>query len=134
MMDTAHLLDPDQARIATAAGLGSFVFLMVTRNLGWVFVITLFLVGQFSAYYFTMPFAEWRGWMPQTYGMIGFTIGALGMLIWGAVIKLAQNLRDDPSGTLTWATKLWRGGGNSQPTSPPVGNPGKKDVHDPRAD
>lgn len=106
-------IDPDQVRIATAAGFGSFVFLMVTRNLGWVFVLTLFLVGQFTAYYFTIPVAMWRGWPMTSYGVIGFTIGALGMMLWGAVIKFAQNLHDDPAGTVSWFWRLWRGNGNS---------------------
>lgn len=117
-MDASHLLDPTQAKIATAAGLGSFVFLMTTRNLGWVFVLTLFLVGQFTAFYFTIPIAEWRGWSMQTYGVIGFTIGALGMMLWGAVIKLVQNLRDDPAGTLTWIWRLWKGGSSPEDTNP----------------
>lgn len=108
-MQLPHLLDPEQARIATAAGFGSFVFLVVKRNLGWAFVLTLFAVGQITAYYFTIPLALWRGWSMQAYGVIGFTIGALGMLIWGAIIQFAQSLHDDPRGTLSWAWRLWKG-------------------------
>lgn len=125
MMEAPHLLDPDQARIATAAGLGSFVFLMVTRNLGWIFVLTLFLVGQFTAYYFTMPIAEWRGWSMAAYPTIGFTIGSLGMVAWNAVIKLGQTLSDDPMGTVTWAWRLFRGGGQPPTGSPPPEKPQK---------
>lgn len=117
LLNFPHILDPDEARIATAAGFGSFVFLMITRNLGWLYVVTLFGVGQVTAYYFTVPIALWRGWTPSSYGVIGFTIGAFGMLLWGAVIKLAQNLHDDPRGTVSWAWRLWKGNsyGSSNP-------------------
>jgi hypothetical protein len=104
-----HLLTPDEARVATAAGLGSFVFLMLTRQMGWLHVLTLFIIGQITAYYFTMPVAVWRGWSPSSYGTIGFTIGLLGMLFWGAVLQLAQNLRDDPKEMLSWLRRLWKG-------------------------
>jgi len=112
-MEFPHILDPTQVRIATAAGLGSFVFLMVTRRLGWFYVLTLFLVGQITAYYFTEEIATWRGWSMESYGVIGFTIGLLGMLFWGAVLTLAQSLHDDPRGTVTWLYGLWKGRGNS---------------------
>ena len=105
-----HLLEPEQVRIATAAGLGSFVYLMVTRNLGWIYVLSLFAVGQFTAFYFTVPVAAWRGWSMATYGLLAFVIGAMGMLLWSTVIKIANNLHDDPWGTASRAWKLWRGG------------------------
>lgn len=115
MIEATHLIDPEQARIATAAGFGSFVFLTLTRGLGWVYVVTLFVVGQITAFYFTMPIAEWRGWSMQTYAVIAFTIGALAMLAWEAVIKFAQTFRDDPAGTVTSVWRLWRG----DPKQPP---------------
>ena len=84
---------------------------MVTRKLGWFYVLTLFLVGQITAYYFAVPIAIWRGLSMDYYGVVGFIIGLLGMLFWGAVIALAQNLHDDPRGTVTWLYGLWKGRG-----------------------
>lgn len=124
-MDLPHLVDAEQARIATAAGFGSFVFLMVTRNLGWLYVLALFLVGQISAYYFTIPFAHWRGWSPESYPMAGFTIGLFAMAFWSTVVKLAQGAHDDPFGTATSLLRLWRGGSGGKATR---GNPGDGDA------
>jgi hypothetical protein len=104
------LLDQMQTAIQTAAGFGSFVYVLVTRKMGWINVLTLFLVGQITAYYVTIPLAVWRGFTPSYYGVLGFSIGALAMLIWGAVINVAQSLHDDPKGTLTGFWRLWRGG------------------------
>lgn len=104
-----HIIEPTQVPIQTAAGFGSFVFLMITRKMGWINVLILFAVAQITAYYFTVPIAMWRGWSPQMYGTLGFTIGAFAMVAWSAVIALATSFRDDPKGTLTWAWRLWRG-------------------------
>jgi hypothetical protein len=117
LMQFPHFLSPEEARIATAAGFGSFVFLMITRNLGWVYVLTLFVVGQITAYYFTIPVTVWFGWSMNAYGVAAFMTGAFAMLFWGAVIHLAQKLHDDPMGTLGWAWRLWRGGAGGDPKS-----------------
>src|SRR5262245_48455617 len=104
-----HLINPEQVPIQTAAGFGSFVFLVMTRKLGWINVAILFAVAQLTAFYFTMPFALWWGWSMAMYGPLGFTIGAFAMIGWSAVLALATKLQDDPQGTLTWAWRLWRG-------------------------
>ena len=105
-----HLIDPIAARNAIAAGFGSFMCILVTRKMGWLNVLTLFIVGQITAYYFTVPIAAWFGRAPNMYGVIGFTIGAFAMMVWGALINLIQNLHDDPQGTITWLWRLVKGG------------------------
>lgn len=108
-----HLVDPITARELIAAGLGSFVFLLVTRRLGWLSVLSLFIVGQITAYYFTMPIAAWLRYGDAALGPIGFFIGLTAMLFWGGVLTLVQKLHDDPLGTITYLLRLWRGGNAS---------------------
>ena len=108
-MDWLHLFPPEKAGIQTATAAGSLVALMVTRKYAWVHALTLFIVGQITAFIWTVPIAEAFRWSTDYYGPIGFLIGMIGMLIWGGVIALGQNLADDPRGTLSWAFRLWRG-------------------------
>jgi hypothetical protein len=107
-MDFSHLFTPEKAGIQTATAAGSLVALLTTRKYAWAHALTLFMVGQITAFYWTVPIAETFKWGTEYYGPVGFFIGAVGMLIWGGIIALGQNLSQDPMGTLTWAFKLWR--------------------------
>lgn len=108
-MELQHLFSPDQTQIATATAAGSFVALLVTQRPGWLHVFTLFVVGQITALYWTEPMVAWFGWTMAAYRPFGFIFGAVGMLIWGGILSLVQQLHDDPLGTITWAWGLWRG-------------------------
>lgn len=104
-------LTGEQAAIATAAAAGSFVALLVTKAGSWKQILILFVVGQLTAAYWTIPIAAWLGFTMESYGWLGFLIGATAMLIWGAVMTLVKGLADDPRGTIQWAKELWKGKG-----------------------
>lgn len=108
-MDFFHFFPPEKAGIQTATAAGSLVALLTTRKYGWLHALTLFVVGQITAFYWTLPIAEAFKWNMDFYGPIGFSIGAVGMVIWAGVVALGQNLAEDPRGTLTWAFRLWKG-------------------------
>jgi hypothetical protein len=110
-MNFVRWLSSETSAIATAAAAGSFVALMATKIGSWQQVIVLFVVGQLTAFYFTIPVAHWRGLDMNAYGWIGFLIGMLAMLVWGGLISLAKSLAEDPKGTLQWARELWKGKG-----------------------
>lgn len=120
-----HVIAPEQVPIQTAAGFGSFVFLMITRKMGWINVLVLFVVAQLTAYYFTIPIAHWRGWSSDMYGTLGFTIGVFAMVAWGALLSLATQLQEDPKGTVTWLWRLWKGRREEEPRP-------DRDYRDPR--
>lgn len=118
-----HWIDPARVNVQGATAAGSFVALLSSRKYRGLHAITLFVVGQVTAYYWTLPLAEAFHWNMNFYGPIGFSIGAVGMLIWGGIVALAQNLYDDPKGTLTWAWRTWKGNSNaSDSDSIPPGN------------
>lgn len=99
-----------QSAIQAAAAFGSFAALLVTKKYQWAHVLVYFLIGQVTAFYFTTSIVDGLGWDPTNYSWVGFTIGVVGMLFWGGIIKLFENLRDDPRGTLEWAKALiWKG-------------------------
>ena len=104
------LFDNSKAGIQTATAVGSFVTLLITRKYGWAYALTLFVVGQVTAFYWTLPVAGAFGLSMAYYGPIGFFIGAVGMLLWGAVITLGQSLMDDPLAVAIRIWKTWRGG------------------------
>lgn len=104
-----HFFSPQQTSIMTAAAAGSFIALLVTRKPGWLHVLTLFLVGELTAFYWSDIIVAWLGWSPDTVKNVAFTIGALGMLVWGAIVNLFQKVHDDPTGTIDWAYGLWKG-------------------------
>ena len=79
----------------------------MTKKYQWAHVLVYFLIGQVTAFYFTAAIVDGLSWEPKNYSWVGFTIGVVGMLFWGGAIKLFENLRDDPKGTLTWAKTLW---------------------------
>ncbi len=108
-MQSQHFIDAMQASIQTASAIGSFVALLVTKKYQWAHVVVYFLIGQATAFYFTAAIVDGLGWDPKNYSWVGFTIGVVGMLFWGGAIKLFENLRDDPKGTIDWARKLWKG-------------------------
>jgi len=104
-----RLIDSMQAAIAAAAAAGSFTALLVTRKYRGLQACAYFVIGQFTAFYFTVPVADWLELSERAYGWIGFTIGVVGMLFWGAAVSLFQALVEDPKGTLSWAWSLWKG-------------------------
>lgn len=104
-----HFFTPQETSIMTAAAAGSFIALLVTRKAGWLHVLTLFLVGELTAFYWSNFVVAWLGWHDDTVKNIAFTIGALGMLVWGAIMNLFQRAHDDPFGTIAKAYGLWRG-------------------------
>jgi Sec-independent protein secretion pathway component TatC len=104
-----NLLDPAKASIQTATALGSFVTLLVTRKYGWLYAISLFIVGQITAYYFTVPVAMRLGYGMDSYGAIGFSIGALALLVWGGIIAMAQSFMADPIAVFGRIWRTWKG-------------------------
>lgn len=108
-MPLYRFIDPAHAATAAAAAAGSLTALLVTRKYRGLQALTFFVIGQFTAFYFTVPLAMWFGFGDGALGWIGFTIGVVGMLFWAAVLSLVQNVVDDPKGTITWAWSLWKG-------------------------
>lgn len=106
-----HFFTPQQTSILTAAAAGSFIALLLTRKIGWLHVLTLFAVGELTAFYWTVPIALKFG-LTDWLSNVAFSLGALGMLIWGAILKVFERVHDDPTGTISWAYGLWKGRGN----------------------
>jgi hypothetical protein len=109
-MNFFRWLSTETSALQTAAAAGSFVALMVTKVGSWKQVVVLFVVGQLTAFYFTVPIArDWLDFDMSAYGWIGFLIGATAMLVWGGVMSLFKSLADDPKETLQWLRELWKG-------------------------
>jgi hypothetical protein len=105
-----HIVDPDKAHIATATAAGSFVALLLTRRFTPLYVLNLIVIGQVSAFYFTIWIAQAFNLTPLAWPPIAFTIGLLGMYAWDALISILTKLKDDPAGMVTAVTRLWKGG------------------------
>lgn len=110
-MPIYRFIDSMHTAIATAAAAGSFTALMVTRKYAWAQALTYFVIGQATAFYFTVPISERFGLGSSAYGWIGFLLGVFGMLFWGGVLKIFLDFTEDPKGTLNWLRTLWKGGG-----------------------
>jgi hypothetical protein len=108
-MNFFRWLSTETSALQTAAAAGSFVALLVTKVGSWKQMLVLFVVGQLTAFYFTVPLARVTGFDMAAYGWIGFLIGATAMLVWGSVMSLFKSLAEDPKGTLQWALELWKG-------------------------
>jgi len=111
---TIHLFSPNEAAIAVAAAAGSFATLMVGQKGGWMECSGLFLVGQMTAYYWTVPILMWLMWTEAGQRPIGFVLGACGFALWGAIVRLTGGLHDDPLGTLGRIRRIWRGSGSDR--------------------
>lgn len=108
-----HFFTAQQVGIMTAAAAGSFVALLVTRKPGWLHVLTLFFVGELTAFYWSDSVIMLLGWSQEYVKNVAFTIGAVGMLLWGGVLNLFQKVNDDPFGTISDLWGLWRGQGTN---------------------
>lgn len=109
-MQIYRFFDSMQTAIATAAAAGSFTALLVTRKYRGLQALAFFVIGQLTAFYFTVPIADWLGFGDSAYGWIGFVIGVGGMLFWAGALKIFQEFTDDPRGTIKWFRALWKGG------------------------
>ena len=105
---------PTEADVAAATGAGLFVSLIVTRQFGLVTAISGLAVSQLTSFYVLIPYMMLRMWSMGWYRPAGFLTGAFGMLIWGAALALAEKLKSDPTGTVDWLWRLWKGQGGER--------------------
>lgn len=103
-MGELHLFTPDETAIAGATAAGTFVALLVRRP-DWRAMLSWFIVGQLTSFYWVVPGIMFLGWSMDYYRSAGFAFGALGMLLWTAIFALSQKLSEDPVGTIA---TLWR--------------------------
>ena len=108
-MQFSRWMATEQAAIAMAAAAGSFVALMVAKRTRWAEILTLFVIGQITAFYWTIFVAQRLGFGMEAYGWVGFLLGFLGMAFWGTVAKVAESFLADPKASINWALDIWKG-------------------------
>lgn len=108
VMDQFHLFTPEQAAIARATAAGWVVAMVVLRR-GWLEIVSWFLVGQLSSYYWTDLIARYFGFEMNP-GAVGFLIGAGGMFVWTALFTVGTKLSQDPLGTIQQIWRIRKGG------------------------
>jgi len=99
-----HLLTPDETAIAKAAAIGTFVAVLIRRP-PWLEIVTWFLIGQLTSYYWVAAVCLY--WMlgPYSYGVVAWSWGAFGHFIWSAAFQTFDRLKNDPLGTVE---RIWR--------------------------
>lgn len=107
-MNVTHFLSPDETAIAGATAAGTFVALLLRRP-GYVQMLSWFVIGQLTSFYFVVPIALYFMMAMAYYRPLGFMIGAIGMLIWSFVFSFTQKFVDDPLGTIGSVWRLWKG-------------------------
>jgi len=112
-IDVVHIFSPDESAIAGATAAGTFVAVLLRRP-GYIQVLTWFAVGQVTSFYFVLPIAIYLMLAMVYYRPLGFLIGAIGMLVWGAVFSFWNKVGDDPIGTIGGLWRLFRGQGGSE--------------------
>lgn len=108
-MTDFHLVTPEQAAIARATAAGWLVAMIVLRR-GWVEVVSWFLVGQLSSYYWVLPLAMAAGLAMGWHEPIAFGFGAGGMFVWTAIFTVGSKLSTDPLGTIQQIWRIRKGG------------------------
>lgn len=108
-----HFFTPEETAIAGATAAGTFVALLVRRP-GWLQMLTWFIVGQLTSYYWAIPLIMWAGWSMLYYRPAGFMFGAVGMLVWTAIFAFSQRLSEDPLGTFATLWRTWKGQGGER--------------------
>ena len=103
-MDSFHLLTPDETAIAKATAIGTFVVILIRRP-PWIEIVSCFLVGQLTAYYWVVAICLYWMVSDDYYGVVAWLLGAFGQVIWSAVYQFFERLKDDPVGTVD---RLWR--------------------------
>lgn len=107
-----HLLTQEQAAIAWATGAGWLVAMIVLRR-PWLEIVSWFLVGQVSSFYWVVPIAMAMGWA-MYHEPIGFFWGAFGMFVWTGFAAIFTKLSTDPIGTIQTLWRLRQGQGESE--------------------
>lgn len=107
-MESFHLLTPDETAIAKATAAGTFLAVLIRRP-PWLEIVTWFLVGQLTTYYWVAAICLW--WMlgPDYYGVMACFLGAVGHMIWSALFQFFERLKNDPLGTLAGVLRSFRG-------------------------
>ena len=99
--------DPSLAKLG-ASVMGSFVSLRFIAGT-WPERLLMFVGGAALSYYSTEPVAEWVGGGPQTLGLIGFTLGLLGMTLVSKVYEAIQAIDSKvlSDKAVAWLAKKW---------------------------
>lgn len=105
-----NIIDPVTANIQGACAAGSLVALTTQRRFAWAYALSLVVVGQVTAWYFTIPLADLFMIRMSLYVVIAFSYGALAFMIWSGVVQIGQSFMTDPVGLATRVIRAWRGG------------------------
>lgn len=85
---------------------GALVGVIVRGKLSFLAKLSMLTVGAVSATYLAPGIARWSGIESLEYlSVIAFVIGVIGLQIMGGLIKLGEDIKDNPDKYLPWKWK-----------------------------